>query len=349
MISSLAIDASGNATATYTATNGKTLQDTGTLTVYAGSDSDSIPLTGVTNTRPDTPSNELPLNETNVSFPVTLTSSAFSDPDGIDTQASATWEISTSSQFAPGSIVFPSPNDTNDLTSSKVPTGTLEPGVTYYWRVGYTDSRGATSTPSAATSFTAPAVPVNQGGTSPLTMTVTDSSGHEIIALSGLAAAVANGTASQQLLTDLGASAVINSGTLFDPRSQSPTVVIVKESGGASNNVLGIVTPAGTNITTATTTVPTDPSFNSPAPADYAFPNGIVSFKITGVTGPNNPAQVTFYTPAALPANAVWYKYSPSLRVAADQQKWHVRRNGRQTTQPLHDIHRGQRKGCPHH
>ena len=134
-----------------------------------------------------------------------------------------------------GSTVFPSANDTNDLTSLKVPTGALQPGVTYYWTVSYTDSRGATSIPSAVTSFTTATVPMNQGGTSPLTMTVTDSSGHEITTLSDLAPAVANGTASGQLLTDLGASAVINSGALFDPSSQSPTVAIVKESGGSSN------------------------------------------------------------------------------------------------------------------
>lgn len=183
--------------------------------------------------------------------------------------------------------------------------------MTYYWTVSYTDSRGATSNPSAATSFTTATVPMNQGGTSPLTMTVTGSAGHEITTLSDLAPDIASGTASGQLLTDLGASAVINSGALFDPSSQSPTVAIVEESGGLSKDVLGIVTPAGTNITTAITTVPTDSSFNAPPPAAWAFPNGLVAFEITGVTGLNDPVRVTFYTPAALPANAVWYKYTP--------------------------------------
>ena len=144
-------------------------------------------------------------------------------------------------------------------------------------------------------------------------MTVTDSAGDEVTSLSDLASAVANGTASQQLLTDLGSSAVINSGTGFNPGSSSPTVAIAKESGGASNNVIALVTPAGTNIDTVTTTIPTDPSFNSAPPTGYAFPAGVVSFQVT--TGNSNtpvPVTITFYTPTALPANTVWFKYTPT-------------------------------------
>jgi hypothetical protein len=127
--------------------------------------------------------------------------------------------------------------------------------------------------------------------------------------LSGLSSAVANGTASARLLADLGSSAVVNSGANFDPNSQSPTLAIVKENGGSSSNVLGIVTPAGTNIDTVTTTVPTDASFDSAPPSNYAYPAGIVAFQVSGVNG---SVQVTLYTPADLPANAVWYKYTPS-------------------------------------
>jgi hypothetical protein len=313
-IASLAAGANTGATVTYTATDGKTPVDTGTLTVYAGSYSASIVLTAVTNTRPNTPVNRSPADGTNVSLPVQLTASAFSDADG-DTQKSSTWTISTDSQFATGFTVFISANDVNNLGAITVPSGILRQGVTYYWKVSYTDSRGASSMPSATTSFLTASMPMNQSGTTPLATTVTDSSGSEITSLSGLAPAIANGTASQQLLTDLGNSAVINSGNEFNPNSQSPTVAIVKENGGSGangNNVLGVVTPAGTNIDTVTTTVPTDPSFNSAPPAGYAFPAGVVSFKITGVTGINNPVQVTFYPPAPLPANAVWYKYTPA-------------------------------------
>ncbi len=263
--------------------------------------------------------NGLPLNGTNVSLTPQLTASAFSSTNGTS-QASATWEISTDANFTfsytqvnTSTVVFASLNNTTNLTSLTIPTGTLKPGVTYYWSVGYTDSRGGVSLPSAITSFTTASVPMNAGGTTPLAMTVTDSAGDEVTSLSHLASAVANGTASQQLLTDLGSSAVINSGTGFNPGSSSPTVAIAKESGGASNNVIALVTPAGTNIDTVTTTIPTDPSFNSAPPTGYAFPAGVVSFQVT--TGNSNtpvPVTITFYTPTALPANTVWFKYTPT-------------------------------------
>ncbi len=307
--STLAPNATASAKVTYTATSGKNGIDTGVLTVYAGGDTASVDLTAATDTRPDTPVNALPLNATNVPLTPQLTASAFSDADG-DTHASSKWEISTDSKFASGSTVFTSGNDANDLISLTVPTGVLQSAVTYYWRVTYTDSRGAPSDPSAATSFTTTSVAMNASRTTPLAMAVTDSAGSEVTSLSALSSAVAAGTASARLLADLGSSATVNSG---DSANLSlPSVAIVKEGGGASSNVLGIVSPAGTNIVTATTTTTTDAAFNSAPPDSYAFPAGIASFTITGVSGSNNPATVTFYTPADLPANAVWYKYSPS-------------------------------------
>ncbi len=296
-------------TITYTATDGKTPVDTGTLVVHAGSYSASVALTGVTDSRPNAPTNQLPFNATNVSLTPQLTASAFSDVDG-DVQASATWQVGTDSQLTADSIVFESASDANDLTSLTIPSGKLQPGVTYYWNVYYTDNRGAPSTPSTATSFTTASVAMNQNRTTPTTMMVANSAGSEIVSLAGLAPAVAAGTASAQLLADLGSAAAVNSGDTVD--LTQPSVAIVKTNGGASNNVLGIVTPAGTNITSATTTTSNDASFNAAPPTSYAFPAGVVSFTVAGVTGANNPARVTFYTSAALPTNAVWLKYSPS-------------------------------------
>ncbi len=314
----LAAGESTTAVVTYTATDGSTPADTGTLSVSAGGYNASVSLTGVTNTRPARPVAGLPLSATNVSLTPTLTASAFSDADG-DTQTYATWEISTDDRFAfsygqfnTNTVVLASINDPANLASFTVPPGALQPGVTYYWSVGYTDSRGATSVPSALMSFTTMNEPMNGSSTTPLAMTVRNSAGNEVTVLSDLAGAVANGTASARLIADLGGSAVINSGTAFDPNSQSPTVAIVRENRGSSSSVLGIVTPAGTNITTLTTTVTSDAAFRSPPPASYTFPAGVVAFTLTGVAGGNNPIRVTIYTPADLPANAVWYKYSPA-------------------------------------
>ena len=318
-IASLASNASAGVTVTYTATNGSVPRDTGTLTVYAGSYSASIPLAGVTDWRPAAPVNALPLNGTNVSLTPQLTASAFSSTSGA-TQASATWEISTNSQFtfsygqSAGTSYFfyQVLSDPIDLTSFTVPDGVLQPGVTYYWSVGYTDNRGGISLPSAVTSFTTASVPMNAGGTSPLSMTVTDSSGNEVTNLSDLQAAISAGLASPRLTADLGNSAAINSGTNFNPAGQSPTIAIVRENGGASSSVLGIVTPPGVNIDAVTTMAADDPHFDSLPPTDFTYPAGAVSFQVTGVTGANNPVKITFYTPADLPANAVWMKYMPS-------------------------------------
>jgi hypothetical protein len=312
---SLAANATVTATVTYAGTGGSIPVDTGTLTVQAGSQSVQIPLTAVTEARPAKPVNGLPFDGTNVSLTPRLTSSTFSGANGT-THKYTTWEISTDSNFsfsytdtASGSIVFSATTSGPDnLTSLTVSPAKLDPDTMYYWRVGYTDSRGGTSLPSTVTSFRTIAVPMNAGGTSPRSMMVTDAAGNEITNLSSLSTAAAAGTSiSSQIFADLGSSIAINSGTMFDPASSRPTIAIVKESGGASSNVLALVTPAGTNIGSLATTVTTDAAFGSPPPAGYTFPVGVVGFRIAGTA---NPAQVTLYTPTSLPANAVWYKYS---------------------------------------
>lgn len=309
----LAPNATATAAVTYAATSGRNGVDTGTLTVHAGSDTTSVALSALTSTRPGTPSNESPPEGTTVSSATpTLTGSAFSDADG-DTHGSSTWEIGSDDKFDESSVVYVSRDDAAHLTSFPVPSGAaLTQGATYYWRVTYTDGRGAASLPSAATSFKVPAVAMNKSGTTPLTMTVTDGAGNEVTSLSQLGAASAGGAVSPRLFADLGANVTINSGLDFVPGSGLPTVAIVKENGGSSSNVLAVVTPAGTNIVALTTTVPTDPSFDSVPPDNYTFPAGVVSFQLTGVSGSNNPVRITLYTPSDLPANAVWYKYTPA-------------------------------------
>jgi hypothetical protein len=316
-IASLASGAATGAVVTYT-TGGTSANDADTLTVSAGGHSDSIALKAVTNTRPATPVNNSPGNgASGIAAPVQLAASAFSDPDG-DAWKSATWEISTRQDFASGSVVFTSPDVPAELGDSlTVPPGILMPLTTYYWRVSYRDARNAPSLSSAPTSFTTAGQTMNESGTIPAGLAVTDGS-NEVTALSGLGASGVN--YSQRLIDDLGSTATVNSGSNADTGKAS--LVIVKENGdSASKDVIGIVTPAGTKLEAVTTTDPADRTLLPEAPpTNYALNNGLVTFRLSGITQ-GAATTVTIYTPSDLPQNAVWYKYSPSLgwlRVVAD-------------------------------
>ncbi len=306
---SLAAGAGTTAAVTYT-TSGYSSNDADSLVVSAGGHSDSIALRAVTNTRPATPANSSPVNGgSNIVSPVQLTGSAFSDPDG-DTWQSATWEISTAQDFASGSVVFVSPDVPADLGDSlTVQPGILKPGTTYYWRVSYRDSRNAPSLSSAGTSFTTAAQALNESGTIPAGLAVTDGS-NEVTGLSGLTSSGVN--FSQRLIDDLGSTASVNSGSAADTGQKS--LVIVKEKGDStSKDVIGIVTPAGTKLEAVTTTDPADRTLLPEAPpTNYALSNGLMTFRLSGVA-PGASTTVTIYTPSDLPQNAVWCKYSPSL------------------------------------
>jgi len=113
-------------------------------------------------TSPPTPENQPPKKPTNV-FPedgatninlvITLRASPFSDPDYEDTCANAQWQITT----VPGdysNTVFDEIGYTYYFNTIILPTGTLDYGNTYHWRMRYQDNHGAWSDWSDETSFT---------------------------------------------------------------------------------------------------------------------------------------------------------------------------------------------------
>ena len=302
-IASLAGGASTTATVTYTAAAASSAH-TDTLTVTSGSFTRTVSLTGATNTKPATPTNSSPANSaTDVSVTPTLTAGSFSDADS-DTHASSTWEVASAGGFAASAIVFQSTNDTSNLTSITVPPGMLQQNTTYYWRVSYKDSRGVASTASTGTSFTTLTVTMaDSTGVTPTTTAVT-SGGNEVTTLSTATLPSSTANVSSALLTDYSA---VNCGTTANTATDS--VAIVKAKGGIDNDVLGIMTPAGTIIETVNTTTTSDTAFTTTPPATFTFPYGVVSFRITEVTV-GASVNVTIYTPSALPSDAVWYKYS---------------------------------------
>ena len=107
---------------------------------------------------PDQPGNISPADGAFiVSLTPTLSSSAFSDPDG-DLHAASQWQVTTTSGDY-SSPLFDSGRDSTNLTQITIPSGTLDYDTTYYWRVRHQDLRGAWSTWSAETSFTTKGVP----------------------------------------------------------------------------------------------------------------------------------------------------------------------------------------------
>jgi len=155
-------------------TGGSTITNTASVTAVDQADPDPANDSDyediVVNRPPDQPSNVSPPNGDCVSLPVTLQSSAFSDPDG-DPHDASQWQI-TNSPGDYSSPVFGSGRDTANLTSITVPLGVLSEGVTYYWHVRHQDDTGAWSAYSAETSFCTANTPsgsdvtVTIGGTS---------------------------------------------------------------------------------------------------------------------------------------------------------------------------------------
>jgi Leucine-rich repeat (LRR) protein len=101
---------------------------------------------------PDQPTNVSPHSgAARVSPPPRLKSSAFSDPDAVDTHVASQWQVTTT----PGdysSPVFDSNTDNVNLTSMRVPS--LRHSTTYYWRAAHQDNHGDWSNWSEETSFT---------------------------------------------------------------------------------------------------------------------------------------------------------------------------------------------------
>jgi len=103
---------------------------------------------------PNTPGNVSPANDTTgIVLTPTLRASDFSDPDLGDTHFASQWQIRTESETY-DSPMFDSGVDTSNLTQLAIPSGYLEYGTRYYWRVKYQDSYGNWSGWSTETFFT---------------------------------------------------------------------------------------------------------------------------------------------------------------------------------------------------
>ncbi len=159
-IGSIPSGAAYQATVTYLTHPGNT-PDQGSLSVSSGGVTQTVPITGSSDTRPRQPVNTSPANgSASVTLPCTLYASAFYDTDG-DGHKGSNWVI----KDAAGNVVYQTsitqPDgtvtnfDPNNKTSFPVPTGALQQGQLYLWQVTYQDDRGAASLPSTATSFSA--------------------------------------------------------------------------------------------------------------------------------------------------------------------------------------------------
>ena len=116
------------------------------------------------NNRPAKPVNAAPADgSTNLLPSLTLSASAFTDPDADDFQIAALWQIrEASGSYA--TPVFDSGIDQQNLISIAVPWGKLQHGATYFWHVRYRDNKSGWSESSQETSFT-----VTSDSTSPET------------------------------------------------------------------------------------------------------------------------------------------------------------------------------------
>lgn len=116
--------------------------------------SDGITIQSPPNEPPDQPSNISPSDgATGISLTFTLSSSSFSDSDERDTHAASQWQITTTPENY-SSPVFDSGEDTDNLTSITISSGTLAYSTTYYWRVRHQDNSDAWSDWSSETPFT---------------------------------------------------------------------------------------------------------------------------------------------------------------------------------------------------
>jgi hypothetical protein len=297
-----------------TAPTSYTFPSSGTKTLYAwakdaaGNVSTSLSATVVITIVSTTPpTNTSPIDKAaGVSYASKLQITAvFPNPSG-NTQKSTDWEVSSDPAFTSSTMVFKSVGDAVNLTSITVPPGVLQQNTTYYWRARTTDSAGQTSDVSTGTSFTTQRVTMDVTGVVPANMAVMQGS-RQVMSMGGLTTtgSAAMGNVSPKLMADFPA---LNAGTTTDMTRAG--MMIVKANGGASNDILGIVTPAGTQIMEVTTAALSDPGFNNaPPPAGVSLPYGAVGFRIADVN-PGQPVAITIYAPSDLPSNAVWYKYN---------------------------------------
>lgn len=257
------------------------------------------------------PTHAAPANgSTVVLSPALQITTVFPDTTG-NSHRSTNWQIATDTSFTMDSIVFSSMADTSHQTSLIVPPGVLLPARTYYLRASTINSAVQTSAYSTASSFTTQVISMDAAtGAVPDAQTV-KSGGIPVTDLDSLTLAelAAAGNISPQLVSGANSVPFVNAGAGAD--ATKPGMMIIKTNGGASQDVLGIVTPVGTIIENITTTTTSDTAFGgAPTLPGINYLYGVVSFRIRGVT-PGASVVVTIYTPADLPSGAIWSKYSP--------------------------------------
>jgi len=180
---------------------------------------------------PNTPINSTPASGTS-NQPlgnITLTSSAFSDPDAGNTHQASAWAVSSASDFS--SILWEAFASSTALTSVIIPASTLSASTTYYWRVQHQDNNNAWSASSTPTTFTTSLLPSTPTNSSPT-----------------------SGATSQNLTPTLSASSFVSDSGLSHKASQwlirsvsdasysSP----VYDSGATTTAITSIVIPQGT-------------------------------------------------------------------------------------------------------
>ena len=94
----------------------------------------------------------------NITIPITLESSAFSDPDENDTHSGSRWQITKTTGDYSDALSDRIELKNGGLTSITIDLGVLSPGMTYFWRVQHRDIHESWSAWSAESSFT----PVNR-------------------------------------------------------------------------------------------------------------------------------------------------------------------------------------------
>lgn len=105
---------------------------------------------------PQKPVNQTPASgATQVSTVPTLTASAFADPNTGDRHRASQWQVRPATSPADYSApIFDSGETIQDLITIKLPSGSLNAGVAYGWRVRYQDGSGQWSNWSGETTFT---------------------------------------------------------------------------------------------------------------------------------------------------------------------------------------------------